>query len=151
MQEVGTTLVLFDTMSVRLKKNSTLGVLFYVVRQDENDSEPKTFEELCRAHIRSFAKGAQAYAAETKLSKRVGDWHNRLVPILEEEENRPAFDIHAYTRRVVNAIEEESERLLIETGGLAKVSFVKSKSKYICFDLSDLHLCLCSQCLRTGL
>jgi len=48
-----------------------------------------------------------------------------LVPILEEEDNRPEFDIHAYTKRVVNAIEEESGRLheTNKSEGVNKVRF----------------------------
>lgn len=71
------------------------------------DAEGKTFEELCRAHIQAFAKGAEAYAAETRLSKRVGDWHDNLIPILEDEEHRPEFDIYEYTQRVVQTCEDE--------------------------------------------
>lgn len=75
------------------------------------DTEGKTFEELCRAHIQAFAKGAEAYAAETRLSKRVGDWHDNLIPILENEEHRPEFDIYDYTLRVVSTCENELTEL----------------------------------------
>ena len=74
---------------------------------DGIETEGKTFEELCRAHIQAFAKGAEAYAAETRLSKRVGDWHDNLIPILENEEHRPEFDIYDYTMRVVSTCENE--------------------------------------------
>lgn len=81
----------------------------------------QTFEELCRAHIQAFAKGAEAYATVTRLSKRVGDWHERLAPILEEEEARPEFDIHAYTQRVVGAILVHGEAANLD--GTAIVDF----------------------------
>ncbi|CAB9526621.1 Condensin-2 complex subunit H2 [Seminavis robusta] len=70
----------------------------------------KTFEELCRAHVQEFARTASAYANETRLSKRVGEWHERLVPILELEENRHEFDIHQYTQRVVDTILDAGDR-----------------------------------------
>ena len=65
-----------------------------------------SFAELCRAHIRAFAKGAERYASETKLSQRVGHWQDRLVPLLEEEERRPVFDIHEYGQKVVESMQE---------------------------------------------
>ena len=91
---------------------------------DENpDGEERTFEELCRAHIEKFAKGAEKYAAETKLSLRVGKWQDRLEPILQEEEQRPAFDIHGYSRDVIDAMVKEIRRASIEKGDTQVVDF----------------------------
>jgi condensin-2 complex subunit H2 len=66
----------------------------------------KTFEELCRAHIQAFARGAEKYAAETKLSARVEQWQAKLLPILDEEGQRPGFDIYDYGASVVRAMEK---------------------------------------------
>jgi condensin-2 complex subunit H2 len=74
-------------------------------------TEGKSFEELCRAHIQAFAKGAEKYASETQLSKRVCDWQQRLEPILDDEEQRAEFDIHAYGRTVISLAESEIRRL----------------------------------------
>jgi condensin-2 complex subunit H2 len=65
-----------------------------------------TFEDLCRAHIQAFARGAEKYAAETKLSSRVEQWQAKLLPILDEEGQRPGFDIHGYGASVVRAMEK---------------------------------------------
>jgi condensin-2 complex subunit H2 len=65
----------------------------------------RPFEDLCRAHIRAFQKGAEKYAAETQLSKRVDQWQTRLAPLLEEEERRPVFDIHMYGNAVIETME----------------------------------------------
>ena len=81
--------------------------------------EGRTFEELCRAHIQAFAKGAEKFATQTRLSKHVGDWHERLAPILEEEERRPEFNIHAYAQRVVDTIVDSQDM----TKGKPIVSF----------------------------
>ena len=70
----------------------------------------ETFEELCRAHLRAFARGAEKYAAETQLSRRVGDWQSRLSPLLEEEEKRPEFDIHLYGDRIMQTVMEGMEQ-----------------------------------------
>mmetsp|Transcript_35085 Transcript_35085/g.52365 ORF Transcript_35085/g.52365 Transcript_35085/m.52365 type:complete len:832 (-) Transcript_35085:253-2748(-) len=69
--------------------------------------DSNTFEALCRAHIKAFSRGAERYAAETNLSRRVGDWQRRLAPILEEEEQRAEFDIHSYGHRILERIETE--------------------------------------------
>ena len=76
----------------------------------ESNLGPKTFEELCRAHIEAFAKGAQEYALSTQLTDRVNLWQERLAPILEEEERRAEFDIHAYASRVIQLAQEELVR-----------------------------------------
>eukprot|EP00529_Nitzschia_sp_RCC80_P014674 CAMPEP_0113481588 /NCGR_PEP_ID=MMETSP0014_2-20120614/22486_1 /TAXON_ID=2857 /ORGANISM="Nitzschia sp." /LENGTH=751 /DNA_ID=CAMNT_0000375089 /DNA_START=22 /DNA_END=2277 /DNA_ORIENTATION=- /assembly_acc=CAM_ASM_000159 len=75
--------------------------------QDSNSG--KTFEELCQAHIQAFAKGAEKFALNTKLSERVSQWQSRLAPILEEEEQRSAFDIHEYSRVFIEKALDESE------------------------------------------
>lgn len=61
----------------------------------------KSFEELCRAHIQAFAKGAEEFAMNTQLSRRVSKWQAKLAPILEEEERRAEFDIHKYSERLI--------------------------------------------------
>jgi condensin-2 complex subunit H2 len=66
-----------------------------------------TFEHLCRAHINAFAKGAEKFKAETHLSKRVDDWQSRLAPILEEEEERPEFNIRVYGERILSALQDD--------------------------------------------
>lgn len=77
---------------------------------DIQNHDAETFEELCRAHLRAFVRGAEKYAAETQLSRRVGDWQGRLAPILEEEEQRPEFDIHVYGDRIMQTVQDEIER-----------------------------------------
>ena len=61
----------------------------------------KTFEELCRAHIQAFAKGAEKFALSTKLTERVGKWQAKLAPILEDEEKKASFDIHKYSEMLM--------------------------------------------------
>lgn len=80
-------------------------VLFF---PSENDihSDARSFEELCRAHIVAFARGAEKYASETKLSARVGQWQAKLMPLLEEEELRQAFDIHEYSSAVIHLMDK---------------------------------------------
>jgi len=82
---------------------------------DGGDSSGRTFEELCRAHIQAFARGAEKYAAETKLTKRVQTWQEKLLPLLELEEQRPDFDIHAYGNTVIDSMEAHLEQVRHDT------------------------------------
>lgn len=74
---------------------------------DSPNYDAETFEALCRAHIKAFAKGAEKYASETQLTRRVGEWQSRLLPILESEEERPEFDIHRYGDRILTRVKNE--------------------------------------------
>jgi len=85
---------------------------------DSTNLDAETFEELCRAHLRAFARGAEKYAAETQLSRRVGDWQSKLSPILEQEEQRPEFDIHVYGDRIMQTVEDEIDRKKADSGQL---------------------------------
>jgi hypothetical protein len=46
-------------------------------------------------------RGADLYAHETHLSKRVAEWQNRLEPLLEEQRQRRPFDIHEYGHEIL--------------------------------------------------
>jgi len=84
-----------------------------------NSAQQQTFEELCRAHLRKFAKSAEIYAAETQLTKRVGAWQTSLAPLLEEQEKRPVFDIHSCGRQILQSVERNlssSVRKRMSTG-----------------------------------
>ena len=70
----------------------------------------KTFEELCRAHIQAFAKGAEEYALNTQLTDRVSEWQAKLAPILEDEEKRAEFDIHKYSSRVIEMAQQQMQQ-----------------------------------------
>ena len=71
---------------------------------DETRFEER-FEQLCKAHLRTFAAGAERYAAESQLTKRVADWSFKLQPALKEEEEREDFDIHEVGENILRDIE----------------------------------------------
>ena len=84
---------------------------------DFANNSQSTFEDLCRAHLRRFAKSAEKYAAETQLTKRVGAWQEGLAPLLEEQEQRPEFDIHSCGRHILEKVERKlSVRKRTSTG-----------------------------------
>jgi hypothetical protein len=56
-----------------------------------------------------YWSAASEHLTTSALSKRVQSWEDRVLPILEEEHKRRAFDIHAYGDDLLshfNAIDE---------------------------------------------
>lgn len=83
---------------------------FTICKGNDDTNFGKTFEELCRAHIQAFAKGAEDFALNTQLSERVNKWQAKLVPILEDEERRGVFDIHEYSNRIIEKAQDGLQR-----------------------------------------
>lgn len=73
---------------------------------DETRFEER-FEQLCKAHLRTFAAGAERYAAESQLTKRVADWSFKLGPTLKNEEEREEFDIHKTGENMLDNIQRQ--------------------------------------------
>jgi condensin-2 complex subunit H2 len=85
----------------------------------------KTFEELCRAHIRAFAKGAEDFAFSTKLTERVSMWQAKLAPILEDEERRATFDIHRYSQDLLETAKQGLQRIKRKSDGSENVRIIE--------------------------
>ena len=124
------------------------------------ESSQQSFEDLCRAHLRKFAKSAEMYAKETQLTKRVGAWQSGLAPLLEEQEERPEFDIHDVGREILDTMENTLTNVRKRTStGQKKIDKLSSNSNRIGFSsifskgcedyevcrvfLSTLMLCNC--------
>ena len=118
------------------------------------DGHQQTFEELCRAHLRQFARSAEKYAAETQLSRRVGTWQAGLEPMLEEQERRPEFDIHGCGRKILDTAERKlagrkrlaggEKKSESQTIDFASVITRDCEDYEVCrFFLSTLMLCNC--------
>eukprot|EP00985_Skeletonema_marinoi_P018518 scaffold10366_cov111-Skeletonema_marinoi.AAC.6 len=112
------------------------------------DSSQQTFEDLCRAHLRKFAKSAEMYAKETQLTKRVGAWQTGLAPLLEEQEERPAFDIHDVGRDILDTMESTLTNVRKRTStGEKKVDKLSSQKNRVGFsaifakDCEDYEVC----------
>jgi condensin-2 complex subunit H2 len=91
----------------------------------------RTFEELCRAHLKEFAKGAEKFAVESQLSKRVSNWQSKIENVLCVEERRPEFNIHTYGTQIIT-----NARLCIDQ----QRSVVK-QSTMVCIS------CICCVCV----
>jgi Protein of unknown function (DUF1032). len=99
----------------------------------ESSSRGQTFEELCRAHLKEFAKGAEKFAVESQLSKRVSQWQSKIEKILVEEETRPEFDIYTYGTQIMS----KARRICIE-----KRHSMQKQSEFMvssCHDHSMTH------------
>lgn len=113
-----------------------------------DDSSQQTFEDLCRAHLKKFAKSAEMYAKETQLTKRVGAWQTGLAPLLEEQEERPAFDIHDVGRDILDTMESTLTNVRKRTStGEKKVDKSSSQNNRVGFsaifakDCEDYEVC----------
>ena len=130
-----------------LKSNDFVTVATFCFRVDgESNLGPKTFEELCRAHIEAFAKGAQEYALSSQLTDRVNQWQERLAPILEEEERRAEFDIHAYASRIIELAQQEIIRNKVEPNSVCQISrfeqeIICDPSRSHALRIDSQHLC----------
>jgi len=96
---------------------------------------PKSYAELCRAHIASFSRGADRYAHNSNLSRRVSEWQDKLGPVLDEQNARRPFDIHAYGGEVLSAA--SAECAAAKQRNAAAVA--KSKGKLLVDTLAAAH------------
>jgi len=71
-----------------------------------SQSETNSYEMLCRRHIQNFMQGAEQFARETQLSKRVSEWTKKLEPLLQQEEMAEVFDIHQYSDKLLVKVAE---------------------------------------------
>lgn len=65
-----------------------------------------SYEDLCRAHVESALRAAAAYEVKTDLSVRVSEWKSRILPVLEDEEKRPNFDIRDFSNQLVSKMDD---------------------------------------------
>lgn len=69
-----------------------------------SQSQSNSYEMLCRRYIDNFMRGAEQYARETNLSRRVNEWTSKLEPQLRAQEEAPVFDIHEYSDKVLTQL-----------------------------------------------
>ncbi|KAG2437466.1 hypothetical protein HXX76_006116 [Chlamydomonas incerta] len=64
----------------------------------------QSYEELCRAHMEALMAAAAARVVQSDLARRVSSWRQRIDPVLQAEEARPAFDIQDYGERLLGRL-----------------------------------------------
>ncbi|DBA99076.1 hypothetical protein WJX77_009045 [Trebouxia sp. C0004] len=70
----------------------------------DGDADSMSYEELCQAHIEAFIQAAAATEVQTELASRVSNWRHKIQPLLDEQDARPAFDIHLYGDQVLDKL-----------------------------------------------
>ncbi|XP_053384022.1 condensin-2 complex subunit H2-like [Mercenaria mercenaria] len=65
-----------------------------------------SYEDLVRKHVEEYMASAQEYAQITELSKRVSEWEDKVLPILQEEETHRPFDINTYGSSVIDNLDK---------------------------------------------
>jgi condensin-2 complex subunit H2 len=71
------------------------------VHFDESNVTAQSYEDLCRSHVEQYLANAQNFVQETSLGLRIADWNKRIMPLLEEQDARPAFDIRQYGEKIM--------------------------------------------------
>ena len=51
-----------------------------------------------------FLQAAAAAEVQTELAARVSNWRHKIQPLLDEQDARPAFDIHSYGDQVLDRL-----------------------------------------------
>ena len=73
-------------------------------------NQPSSYEDICRRHIEHFMRGVENFTNETSLLKRIGQWQEKLEPVLQSQEKRIPFDIHMYGDRVMSRLKSFDTR-----------------------------------------
>eukprot|EP01039_Chlorochromonas_danica_P005316 gene5316-5851_t len=75
------------------------------------DDYHSSYEMICKKFIEDFHRGAEAFARESQLSRRVSEWTNKLEPILQAQEEAKPFDIHYCADGVLEQLSRKTKLL----------------------------------------
>ncbi|XP_072309678.1 condensin-2 complex subunit H2 [Eucyclogobius newberryi] len=76
----------------------------------EDPKDDLSYEQLVKLRVEQLVVNSRGYTQETELSRRIKEWENQIKPTLALQEERPAFDIHDYSDRIVNAFDGVGQR-----------------------------------------
>jgi hypothetical protein len=85
------------------------------------DVPQESYEELCRRYVENYMSRAASFARQTDVSRRVATWTERIEPMLDEQTQRKAFDIHAESQQILDTasgIDPQRERDSLPFGEL---------------------------------
>ncbi|RYH15220.1 hypothetical protein EON65_32085 [archaeon] len=100
------------------------------VLQAQDNPYQHSYELICKQFIENFHRGAETYARESQLARRVSEWTDRLEPILHAQEEAKPFDIHECSDEVLS-------KLSVETKQVQRVSKDKKASLVAFEDIAD--------------
>ncbi|CAJ1054431.1 condensin-2 complex subunit H2 [Xyrichtys novacula] len=69
-----------------------------------------SYEDLVKLRVEQLVASCRGYTQETALSRRVQEWEEKIKPDLALQEERPAFDIHDYSDRIIRALDTIGQR-----------------------------------------
>ncbi|CAI5484714.1 unnamed protein product [Closterium sp. Yama58-4] len=76
--------------------------------EDPSAPHVATVEAMRDAHVAEMIqRAAEMQARRSEVETRVGDWQARILPLLEQPDERPPFDIHVYGDRILSALEQK--------------------------------------------
>lgn len=79
------------------------------------ETQPEgTYEDLVRNVVEKYYFCAQRYKEQTALAQRVKQWDEVVTPCLEEQSQRPVFDIHTYGDIILKKFSQAKETRLFE-------------------------------------
>ncbi|XP_070554429.1 condensin-2 complex subunit H2-like [Ptychodera flava] len=73
----------------------------------------QTYEDMVKQHVDLYLEQAQQYVQETDLSRRIKEWEEKIQPILQQEEEHGAFDIHHYGTVILDSFEPENGKTML--------------------------------------
>lgn len=57
-------------------------------------------------------RGVEQFTRETKLVKRVNEWENKIVPILEEQDKHEDFDLHKNREVIMSELKDIKDEVV---------------------------------------
>ncbi|KAJ9456282.1 Condensin-2 complex subunit H2 [Diplonema papillatum] len=76
---------------------------------DFNADIARMNELLHASHIQSTEKQANISRMEAALHQRIAAWQDKLAPMLADQNERPAFDIHRYAARILEQFSRKGD------------------------------------------
>lgn len=114
-----------SSLSIPLERglSPTLGRI-----SDEFTRMAANYAETCRRYVQETSRLWEQNAIDTRLSERVKDWRDRILPILEEEEERDEFDISAYGESLLQEFRTKEKKNDVRETKLS--TLFKAPAKY---------------------
>ena len=71
-----------------------------------SSSSRSTYEEKCRLHVEQCWVASSSYNEDIELHQRVTEWQAKMDPLLKAEEQKAPYDIDAYAKRLLAALDD---------------------------------------------
>lgn len=68
------------------------------------------YDDHCRYHMETYLRQTESLSLQSGLVERIHEWEKKVIPILEEQDSHPEFDIDEYGFQMVHVVEENLSR-----------------------------------------